>query len=121
VQESDLSLLDENIIKNPKLLNIWCRKFSESESIDPHYMCAIAVEHFEDKIPLNKIYEIIEPQFKNSNQRQKALMKKPKKATKKQWLKSNTKALGIGLKNGWIEMVKDIANKDSNVNAYTSD
>ena len=129
VQEFDLT--DENIIKNPHLLNNWCKAFSEMKNIDPHLTCAIAKDHFEGQIPLIWFRKNISDNYKNIPQQQNALKRNKEPETKealissinakiKKQPKSKLKRLASWSINEWFEIASNIAESHSNVDSYAS-
>ncbi len=129
--EQEFDLTDENVIKNPHLLNQWCEAFSELKHIDPHLMCAVAKDHFEGQIPIYLFTDLVSDNYKNTSQKNNALKRIKKPETKQDLIlsintqmkkqpKSKLKRLVSYLKNEWIETASSIAESQNNINSYAN-
>lgn len=132
--EQEFDLTDENVIKNPHLLEQWCEAFAELHQTDPHLMCAVAKDHFEGQIPISKFTEHISDNFKNVTQMNNALKRMPVQETKQDLIssindiitenkmqkqpKSKLKRLASFLKNEWLDTASSIAESHINIDSY---
>ena len=132
--DQEFDLTDENVIKNPHLLEQWCEAFAELHQTDPHLMCAVAKEHFEGQIPYGKFTEYISDAYKNITQRNNALKRIKEPETKQELVtsingiitknklrkqpKSKLKRLFGYLASEWIETAESIAESHNNINTY---
>lgn len=129
--EQEFDLTDENVIKNPKLLNQWCEAFAELNHTDLHLMCAVAKDHFEGQIPINKFTEHISDAYKNTTQRKNALKRIKEPETKQDLIisintqmkkqpKSKLKRLASYLRNEWMDTASSIAESKGNIDSYAN-